>query len=87
MVSVLLALSTSLGYGAADFLAGWAARRIAPVLIVLYVQALQSVAVLFIALGTAQPLSGTALLWGLSGGFVIRRAGSLKERTAERANC
>jgi len=70
MVSVLLALSTSLGYGAADFLAGWAARRIAPVLIVLYVQALQSVAVLFIALGTAQPLSVAALLWGLSSGFV-----------------
>jgi hypothetical protein len=45
---ILLALAASIGYGAADFFAGRASQRLIPVLVVLYVQAVQIILVLFL---------------------------------------
>lgn len=70
MISILLAFVTSFGYGMGDFLAGRVAQRLAPALIVLYVQAVQSVAVLIIALVTRQPLALPALVWGIGAGLL-----------------
>lgn len=70
MISILLALATSIGYGAGDFLAGRIAQRLAPALLVLYVQAVQSVVVLALAVVTQQPLALPALLWGFGAGLL-----------------
>ncbi len=67
MMAILLALAASIGYGAADFLAGRASQRLAPVLVILYVQAIQIILVLAFALtdqqtfsrATALPISST----------------------------
>ena len=42
MTAILLALGSSVGYGVSDFLASRVARRVPPVLLVLYSQTLQS---------------------------------------------
>lgn len=70
MLPILLALTTSIGYGTGDFLAGRLARRLAPVIIVLYIQLLQSVIVLALAWFTHQPLAWDAFAWGMGAGVV-----------------
>ena len=68
MTAILLALGSSVGYGISDFLASRVARRVAPVLLVLYSQALQSVVLLVVVV--SQPYSGAGLAWGLAAGAV-----------------
>lgn len=70
MLSILLALTTSLGYGTGDFLAGRLTQRLNSVLIVLYVQLLQSIIVLMLAWSTRQPFALDAFAWGIGAGFV-----------------
>lgn len=70
MMAILLALVASIGYGAADFYAGRASQRLTPVLVVLYVQAIQIILVLSLALTTHQRFSVSALLWGVAAGVI-----------------
>ncbi|HEU4900837.1 MAG TPA: DMT family transporter [Actinomycetota bacterium] len=70
MTAILLALGSSVGYGVSDFLASRVARRVAPVLLVLYSQALQSVVLLVVVLAASQPYSGSGLAWGTAAGAV-----------------
>ena len=70
MTAILLALGSSVGYGVSDFLASRVAKRVAPVLLVLYSQALQSVALLVVVLAVSQPYSGAGLAWGTAAGAV-----------------
>jgi len=70
MTAILLALGSSVGYGVSDFLASRVARRVAPVLLVLYSQALQSVVLLVVVLAVRQPYSGAGLAWGTAAGAV-----------------
>jgi drug/metabolite transporter (DMT)-like permease len=70
MTAILLALGTSVGYGVSDFLASRVARRVAPVLLVLYSQALQSVVLLLVVLVASQPYSAAGLAWGAVAGAV-----------------
>ena len=70
MTAILLALGSSLGYGISDFLASRVAKRVAPVLLVLYSQALQSVVLLVVALAVSQPYSAGGLAWGTASGAV-----------------
>ena len=70
MTAILLALGSSLGYGVSDFLASRVARRLAPVLLVLYSQALQSVVLLVVVVAVSQPYSAAALGWGTAAGAV-----------------
>jgi len=69
-MAILLALAASIGYGAADFFAGRASQRLSPVLVVLYVQAVQIVLVFSLALTTQQLFSVSALLWGVAAGVI-----------------
>jgi drug/metabolite transporter (DMT)-like permease len=68
MTAILLALGSSVGYGVSDFLASRVARRVPPVLLVLYGQALQSVVLLVVAV--RQPYSAGALAWGTASGAI-----------------
>src|SRR5512132_988869 len=61
MVAILLALGSSVGYGVSDFLASRVAKRVAPVLLVFYSQALQSVVLLVAVVAVRQPYSGAVL--------------------------
>jgi uncharacterized membrane protein len=70
MTAILLALGSSLGYGVSDFLASRVARRVAPVLLVLYSQALQCVVLLMVVVAVRQPYSGAGLGWGAVAGAV-----------------
>jgi drug/metabolite transporter (DMT)-like permease len=70
MTAILLALGSSVGYGVSDFLASRVAKRVAPVLLVLYSQALQSVVLLVVVLAVSQPYSGPGLAWGTAAGAV-----------------
>jgi drug/metabolite transporter (DMT)-like permease len=70
MVAILLALGSSVGYGVSDFLASRVARRVTPVLLVFYSQALQSVVLLVVVLAVRQPYGGAALAWGAAAGAV-----------------
>lgn len=70
MLPILLAFTTSIGYGTGDFLAGRVARRLSPALIVLYIQSVQSILVLLLALLTRQPFTLSALLWGMGAGLL-----------------
>jgi drug/metabolite transporter (DMT)-like permease len=70
MTGILLALGSSLGYGVSDFLASRVARRVAPVLLVLYSQALQSVVLLVVVVAVRQPYSAGGLGWGAVAGAV-----------------
>jgi drug/metabolite transporter (DMT)-like permease len=70
MTAILLALGCSVGYGVSDFLASRVARRVAPVLLVLYSQALQSVVLLVVVLVASQPYSAAGLAWGTAAGAV-----------------
>jgi drug/metabolite transporter (DMT)-like permease len=70
MTAILLALGSSVGYGVSDFLASRVAKRVAPVLLVLYSQALQSVVLLVVVLAVSQPYSGSGLAWGAAAGAV-----------------
>ena len=70
MTAILLALGSSVGYGVSDFLASRVARRVAPVLLVLYSQALQSMTLLVVVLAASQPYSGSGLAWGTAAGAV-----------------
>jgi uncharacterized membrane protein len=70
MTAILLALGTSVGYGVRDFLASRVAKRVAPVLLVLYSQALQSVVLLVVVLAVSQPSSRSGLAWGTAAGAV-----------------
>ncbi len=64
MTAILLALGSSVGYGVGDFLASRVASRVAPVLLVLYSQALQSVVLLVVVVAVRQPYSAAGLAWG-----------------------
>jgi uncharacterized membrane protein len=66
MTAILLALGSSVGYGVGDFLAS----RVAPVLLVLYSQALQSVVLLVVVVAVRQPYSAAGLAWGSVAGAV-----------------
>src|SRR5918995_1796715 len=70
MTAILLAIGSSVGYGVSDFLASRVAKRVAPVLLVLYSQALQSVALLVVVMVVSQPYSGAGLAWGTAAGAV-----------------
>ena len=70
MTAILLALGSSVGYGISDFLASRVARRVAPVLLVLYSQALQSVVLRVVVAAVSQPYSGAGLAWGTAAGAV-----------------
>jgi len=70
MTAILLALGSSVGYGVSDFLASRVARRVAPVLLVLYSQALQSVVLLAVVVAVRQPYSAAGLGWGSAAGAV-----------------
>src|SRR5215213_1422520 len=70
MTAILLALGSSVGYGVSDFLASRVARRVAPVLLVLYSQALQSVVLLAVVVAVRQPYSAGGLGWGAVAGAV-----------------
>jgi drug/metabolite transporter (DMT)-like permease len=70
MTAILLALGSSVGYGVSDFLASRVARRVAPVLLVLYSQALQSVVLLVVVVAAGQPYSPGGLAWGTAAGAV-----------------
>jgi drug/metabolite transporter (DMT)-like permease len=70
MGTILLALGSSVGYDVSDFLASRVARRVAPVLLVFYSQALQSVVLLVVVVAVRQPYSGGALAWGTAAGAV-----------------
>src|SRR5919107_3031992 len=70
MTAILLALGSSVGYGVSDFLASRVARRVPPVLLVLYSQALQSVVLLVVVVAVRQPYSGGGLGWGAVAGAV-----------------
>jgi drug/metabolite transporter (DMT)-like permease len=64
MTAILLALGSSVGYGVSDLLASRVARRVAPVVLVLSRQALQSVVLLVVVLVASQPYSAAGLAWG-----------------------
>jgi uncharacterized membrane protein len=53
-----------------DFLASRVTKRAAPVLLVLYSQALQSVVLLVVVMAVSQPYSGAGLAWGTAAGAV-----------------
>ena len=75
MTAILLALGSSVGYGVGDFLASRVARRVPPVLLVLYSQALQSVVLLLVVVVASQPYSAAGLAWGTAAGASGRRPG------------
>jgi drug/metabolite transporter (DMT)-like permease len=68
--AILLALGSSVGYGISDFLASRVARRLAPVLLVLYSQALQSLVLLLVVVAAGQPFGAAGLGWGAVAGAV-----------------
>jgi drug/metabolite transporter (DMT)-like permease len=70
MTAILLALGSSVGYGVSDFLASRVAKRVAPVLLVLYSQALQSVVMLVVVVAVSQPYRAAGLAWGTAAGAV-----------------
>jgi drug/metabolite transporter (DMT)-like permease len=70
MTAILLALGSSVGYGVSDFLASRVAKRVAPVLLVLYSQVLQSVVLLVAVVAFRQPYNAAALGWGTAAGVV-----------------
>ena len=70
MTAILLALGSSVGYGVSDFLASRVAKRVPPVLLVLYSQALQSVVLLVVVVAVSQPYSQAGLAWGTAAGAV-----------------
>jgi uncharacterized membrane protein len=70
MTAILLALGSSVGYGVSDFLASRVAKRVPPVLLVLYSQALQSVVLLVVVVVASQPYSAAGLAWGTAAGAV-----------------
>ena len=70
MTAVLLALGSSVGYGVSDFLASRVTKRVAPVLLVLYSQAFQSLVLLVVVMAVSQPYSGAGLAWGTAAGAV-----------------
>jgi drug/metabolite transporter (DMT)-like permease len=70
MSAILLALGSSVGYGVSDFLASRVARRVPPVLLVLYSQALQSVVLLVVVVAVHQPYSPGGLAWGTVSGAI-----------------
>ena len=63
MTAILLALGSSVGYGVSDFLASRVARRVPPVLLVLYSQTLQSVVLLAVVVAVHQPYRPSASSW------------------------
>src|SRR5215207_8698458 len=70
MTAILLAIGSSVGYGVSDFLASRVTKRVAPVLLVLYSQALQSVVLLVVVMAVRQPYSGAGLAWRTAAGAV-----------------
>src|SRR5687767_6494191 len=68
MTAILLGLGSSVGYGVSDFLASRVAKRVPPVLLVLYSQALQSVVLLVVVVVVSQPYSAAGLTWGTAAG-------------------
>jgi drug/metabolite transporter (DMT)-like permease len=71
MTALLLALASSFSYGASDFLASRVAKRLAPVLLVLYSQAAQGLVLLGVVLAVRQPLAEVGLAWGAGAGALI----------------
>jgi hypothetical protein len=84
MTAILLALGSSVGYGVSDFLAGRVAKRVAPVLLVLYSQLLQSVVLLVVVVAVDQPYSAAALGWGTAAGVVLAGVAVTSLASAER---
>ena len=80
MTAILLALGSSVGYGVSDFLASRVVRRVAPVLLVLYSQALQSVVLLVVVVAVRQPYSpgvnGTSAVSAPAGATSTQRPSS-----------
>ena len=70
MLAIVLALGSSVGYGVSDFLASRVTKRVAPVLLVLYSQALQSVVLLAVVVAVRQPYSAGGLAWGTASGAI-----------------
>ena len=70
MSAILLALGSSVGYGVSDFLASRVARRVPPVLLVLYSQALQSVVLLVVVVAVRQSYNPGGLAWGTVSGAI-----------------
>lgn len=68
MLTIVLALFSSFGYGVADFIAGRVSQRVNPALMVLYSQAAQAMIVLVAAIG--QPFAAGALAWGTVAGLL-----------------
>jgi drug/metabolite transporter (DMT)-like permease len=71
MTALLLSLASSFSYGASDFLASRVAKRLAPVLLVLYSQAAQGLVLLAVVLAVRQPLAELGLAWGAAAGALI----------------
>jgi drug/metabolite transporter (DMT)-like permease len=61
MTAILLALGSSVGYGVSDCLASRVAKRVAPVLLVLYSQVLQTAVLLVAVVVFRQPYNAAAL--------------------------
>src|SRR5262249_3679197 len=70
MPAILLALASSLGYGASDFLAARVAQPLSAVRLALASQTLATLAVLAVVLVAHQPLVPAALLWGVASGWL-----------------
>lgn len=68
MLALLLALTASGGYGTADFFGGRASMRFAPVLVVLYVQIAQAIAVAAVILSTGQTFDAGVVGRGAAAG-------------------
>jgi drug/metabolite transporter (DMT)-like permease len=71
MTALLLALGSSVSYGASDFLASRVGKRLSPVLLVLYSQAAQGLVLLIVVLAVGQPLASVGLAWGTAAGALI----------------
>jgi drug/metabolite transporter (DMT)-like permease len=71
MTALLLALASSVSYGTSDFLASRVTKRLSPVLLVLYSQAAQGLALLVIVLAVRQSFAAVGLAWGAVAGAVI----------------
>jgi drug/metabolite transporter (DMT)-like permease len=71
VTALLLALASSVSYGTSDFLASRVTKRLSPVLLVLYSQAAQGLALLGIVLAVRQSFAAVGLAWGAAAGALI----------------
>ena len=71
MTALVLALVSSASYGTSDFLASRVTKRLSPVLLVLYSQAVQGLVLLVIVLAVQQTFAVIGLVWGAAAGAFI----------------